>query len=276
MYIASAIDASRDNQVTLWDDEDEFFYDVLHAEGRGSMRLKVRSMVGLIPLFAVAAVDSNALRNPEEFGARIDWFVEQRPALAETLRRLRERNVDGGMMLSLCRDDKLVPILRRMLNEDEFLYHLSVEYVPGESNSGMFGGNSNWRGPIWMPVNYLLIESLRRYHQFYGDDLKVECPTGSGRLLNLDEVADELARRLISVFTRDEHGRRAVFGDNETFQRDPNWCDYIPFYEYFHGDNGRGVGACHQTGWTALVATLIQEQGERRSSPARVDVLGAR
>jgi hypothetical protein len=145
-------------------------------------------------------------------------------------------------------------------------YHLTVAYMPAESDSGMFGGNSNWRGPIWMPVNYLLIESLRRYHRFYGDDLTVECPTGSGRLLSLDQVADELSRRLIGIFTRDEQGRRAVFGENETFQRDPHWRDCIPFYEYFHGDTGRGVGASHQTGWTALVASLLQEQGERRSS----------
>jgi hypothetical protein len=140
----------------------------------------------------------------------------------------------------------------------------------------MFGGNSNWRGPIWMPVNYLLIESLRKYHRFYGDDLTVECPTGSGRLLNLDQVADELSQRLINIFTQDERGQRAVFGDNATFQRDPQWCNYIPFHEYFHGDTGRGVGASHQTGWTALVASLLQEQGERRSSAAQVDTLVAR
>jgi hypothetical protein len=146
-------------------------------------------------------------------------------------------------------------------------HHLSVEYMPAESNSGMFGGTQR-RGPIWMLVNHLLIDSLRRYYHFYGEDFKVECPTGSGRFLNLDQVADELSRRLINIFARDEQGRRAVFGDNETFQRDPHWCDYIPFYEYVHGDTGSGVGASHQTGWTALVASLLQEQGERRTSAA--------
>jgi len=299
MYIAAAMEGIREGQTPLWDDEDKFFYDVLHAEGRGSMRLKVRSMVGLIPLYAVATIDLNPLRKADEFRRRIDWFVDQRPALAETLRQLRERNESGGMMLSLCRSDKLVPMLQRMLDEGEFLspygvralsrvyaeqpyrfdvgeHHLSVEYLPGESNSGMFGGNSNWRGPIWMPVNYLLVESLRKYYRFYGDDLKVECPTGSGRMLNLDEVADELSRRLIGIFSRDEQGRRAVFGGNEMFQRDPHWCDYIPFYEYFHGDTGRGVGASHQTGWTALVASLLQEQGERRSTSAETGELVAR
>ncbi len=181
----------------------------------------------------------------------------------------------------------MLPISRYLLDEAEFLspygvralsrYHAEhpytmhvddveyrVDYMPAESNSGMFGGNSNWRGPIWMPVNYLIVESLRRYYLYYGDEVKLECPTGSGRYLTLDRVADELSQRLIHIFTRDEHGRRAFFGDVEYFQNDPHWRDYILFYEYFHGDNGRGVGASHQTGWTGLVASLIQEQGERR------------
>ncbi len=188
----------------------------------------------------------------------------------------------------MCREEQLLPISRYLLDESEFLspygvralsrYHAEhpyiltvsgveyrVDYMPAESNSGMFGGNSNWRGPIWMPVNYLLIESLRRYYLYYGDEVTLECPTGSGRYLTLDKVADELSQRLIHNFTRDDQGRRAVFGDVEYFQSDPHWRDYIPFYEYFHGDSGRGVGASHQTGWTGMVASLIQEQGERRT-----------
>jgi len=146
-----------------------------------------------------------------------------------------------------------------------------VDYMPAESNSGMFGGNSNWRGPIWMPVNYLLVESLRRYYLYYGDEVTLECPTGSGRYLTLDKVADELSQRLMHIFTRDERGQRGVFGDVAYFQNDPHWRDYIPFFEYFHGDNGRGVGASHQTGWTGLVASPIQEQGERRQQQQNIE-----
>jgi hypothetical protein len=191
-------------------------------------------------------------------------------------------------LLALVRGHRMKRVLSRLLDETEFLsrygvralsrHHAEhpyvfeaggqrymVEYLPGESTSGLFGGNSNWRGPIWFPVNYLIIEALEQFHHYYGDDFKVESPTGSGTYLTLKEIADDISQRLISIFTRDPEGRRAVFGDNETFQRDPQWRDYVPFYEYFHGDNGRGVGASHQTGWTGLVAQLIQQQGEQRS-----------
>ncbi len=228
--------------------------------------------------------EPQVLRNEAEFNQRIHWFVQRRPELAGVLNRMLQRRAGNRRMLSFCREEQLLPLSRYLLDESEFLspygvralsrYHAEhpyvltvdgveyrVDYVPAESNTGMFGGNSNWRGPIWMPVNYLLVESLRRYYLYYGDEVTIECPTGSGRYLTLDKVADELSQRLIHIFTRDDQGRRAVFGDVEYFQSDPHWRDYIPFYEYFHGDTGRGVGASHQTGWTGLVASLIQEQG---------------
>jgi len=238
-------------------------------------------------VYAVLTFEPLVLRNWAEFYQRIQWFVQRRPELSEVLKRMLQRGKGDRFMLSFCREEQLLPISRYLFDESEFLspygvralsrYHAEhpysltvsgveyrVDYMPAESNSGMFGGNSNWRGPIWMPVNYLLVESLRRYYLYYGDEVTLEFPTGSVRHLTLDLVADELSQRLIHIFTRDQHGRRAVFGDVEYFQNDAHWRDYIPFYEYFHGDNGRGVGASHQTGWTGLVASLIQEQGERR------------
>jgi hypothetical protein len=287
MYITAAMQNIGEENISLWDNEDQFFYDVLRSPSHRGLSLKIRSMVGLIPVYAVMTFEPVALRNWADFYQRIHWFVQRRPELSEVLKRMLQRGKGDRFMLSFCREAQLLPISRYLLNESEFLspygvralsrYHAEhpytltisgveyrVDYIPAESNSGMFGGNSNWRGPIWMPVNYLLVESLRRYYLYYGDDVTLECPTGSGRYLTLDKVADELSQRLIHIFTRDEHERRAVFGDVEYFQNDPHWRDYILFYEYFHGDNGRGVGASHQTGWTALVATLIQEQGERR------------
>ena len=287
MYITSAMQNIGEENISLWDKQDEFFYDVLRFPSQGGMMLKVRSLVGLIPVYAVLTFEPLVLRNWAGFYQRIQWFVQRRPELAEVLRRMLQRGTADRFMLSFCREEQLLPISRYLLDESEFLspygvralsrYHAEhpyvltvsgveyrVDYMPAESNSGMFGGNSNWRGPIWMPVNYLLIESLRRYYLYYGDEVTLECPTGSGRYLTLDKVADELSQRLIHIFTRDDQGRRAVFGDEEYFQSDPHWRDYIPFYEYFHGDSGRGVGASHQTGWTGLVASLIQEQGERR------------
>ncbi len=287
MYITSAMQNIGEENISLWDNQDDFFYDVLRFPSHGGLSLKVRSMVGLIPVYAVLTFEPLVLRNWAEFYQRIQWFVQRRPELSEVLKRMLQRGKGDRFMLSFCREEQLLPISRYLFDESEFLspygvralsrYHAEhpysltvsgveyrVDYMPAESNSGMFGGNSNWRGPIWMPVNYLLVESLRRYYLYYGDEVTLEFPTGSGRHLTLDLVADELSLRLIHIFTRDEHGRRAVFGDVEYFQNDPHWRDYIPFYEYFHGDNGRGVGASHQTGWTGLVASLIQEQGERR------------
>jgi hypothetical protein len=287
IYITSAMQNIGEDKISLWDNQDQFFYDVLRFPSHGGLSLKVRSMVGLIPAYAVLTFEPVVLRNWAEYYQRIQWFVQRRPELSGVLTRMLQRGKGDRFMLSFCREEQLLPISRYLLDESEFLspygvralsrYHAEhpytmnvhgveyrVDYMPAESNSGMFGGNSNWRGPIWMPVNYLLIESLRRYYLYYGDEITLECPTGSGRYLTLDKVADELSQRLINIFTRDEHGRRAVFGDVEYFQNDPHWRDYITFYEYFHGDTGRGVGASHQTGWTGLVASLIQEQGERR------------
>jgi hypothetical protein len=238
-------------------------------------------MVGLIPLFAVTTIEPALLAELPEFASRLEWFLEHRPQLAQWVSRWQEPGLGARRLLALCRGHRMKRVLRRMLDETEFLsdygvralsryhadhpyvlevegLHYTVDYQPADSNSGLFGGNSNWRGPIWMPVNYLIIESLQQFHHYYGDDFKIECPTGSGQYLTLSQVADELSRRLVRMFARDDNGRRAVFGANERFQRDEHWRDYLLFYEYFHGDNGAGVGASHQTGWTGLVAKLLQ------------------
>ncbi len=252
-------------------------------------------MVGLIPLYAVTTIEPALLEQLPEFRQRLEWFLEHRPHLASLVSRWQEPGSGERRLLAICRGHRMKRVLKRMLDETEFLspygvralsrvhaehpYVLeaggarySVDYQPAESNSGLFGGNSNWRGPIWMPVNYLLIESLQQFHHYYGDDFKVECPTGSGQYLTLSEIADELSRRLIRIFARDTEGRRAVFGGQEYFQRDEHWRDYVPFHEYFHGDNGAGVGASHQTGWTGVIAKLIQQQGERASRVGEVVV----
>lgn len=293
LYIAEALNNIGGEGISLWNDEDEFFYDVLNIDGpQGALLLpmKVRSMVGLIPLFAVTTVEPDLLDMLPDFYRRLRWFLRARPTIATLVARWQEE----GMMkerhlLALVRGHRMKRVLRCMLDESEFLspygvralskYHAehpyvfeaggqkyTVEYLPGESTSGLFGGNSNWRGPIWFPVNYLIIEALEQFHHYYGDDFKVESPTGSGQYMTLKEIAEDISQRLISIFTRDNQGRRAVFGDNEKFQTDPYWRDYVPFHEYFHGDSGRGVGASHQTGWTGLVAKLIQQQGEQRET----------
>src|SRR5207248_2928957 len=219
-----------------------------------------------------------------EFKARLEWFLEHRPHLASLVSRWHEPGMEERRLLALVRGHRMKRLLKRMLDPQEFLgdygirgiskYHaehpytyyvngavFSVQYDPGESSSGLFGGNSNWRGPIWFPINYLLIETLQKFHHYYGDDFLVECPTGSGQKLTLRQIADQLSCRLTHIFLRDQDGRRPVFGSIETFQADPHWRDYPLFYEYFHGDTGRGVGACHQTGWTALVAKLLEQTG---------------
>ncbi len=288
LYIAHAMNNIGNEGISLWDEQDEFFYDVLHLGPHHNVPLKVRSLVGLIPLFAVSVINPHKLDKLPGFKERLEWFLENRPHLAALVSRWQEPGAGETRLMAIVRGSRMKRVLRRMLDESEFLseygvralsrYHLDtpytfdidghrheVRYLPAESDSGMFGGNSNWRGPIWMPVNYLLIEALREFHRYYGDDFKVECPTGSGQMLTLNEIADELCHRLAHIFLRDDAkaGRRAVFGDNEHFQDDPHWRDYIAFYEYFHGDNGSGVGASHQTGWTALVASLIQEYTTR-------------
>jgi hypothetical protein len=249
--------------------------------------MKIHSMVGLIPLFAVTTIEPAVLERLPDFRRRLEWFLDHRPDLASLVSRWQEPGLGDRRLLAITRGHRMKRVLRRMLDETEFLstygvralsrWHLdqpytlgiagtvySVEYQPAESNSGLFGGNSNWRGPIWFPVNYLIVESLQQFHHYYGDDFLVECPTGSGKFLTLNGIATELSRRLASLFVRDAQGRRAVFGDQELFQSDPHWRDLIPFHEYFHGDTGRGVGASHQTGWTALVAKLLDTEGRHR------------
>jgi hypothetical protein len=286
LYIAAAMNNIGGEGIGLWDEQDEFFYDVLHLPNGENRSLKVRSMVGLIPLYAVTTIEPELLDKLPEFKSRLEWFLEHRPHMASLVSRWQEPGMGERRLLAICRGHRMKRVLRRMLDENEFLspygvralsrYHAenpyrldadgvryTIDYQPAESNSGLFGGNSNWRGPIWFPVNYLLIESLQQFHHYYGDDFKVECPTGSGQYLTLREIADELSQRLMQIFVRDRRGRRAVFGWHEDFQDDPHWRDYLPFYEYFHGDNGAGVGASHQTGWTGVIAKLIQQQGER-------------
>jgi hypothetical protein len=273
--------------VGLWDEGDQFYYDELDLPDGRMIRLKVRSMVGLIPLFAVETLEPELLERLPDFDRRLRWFLDHRPELAKLVSRWHEPGRGERRLLSLLRGHRMKRLLRRALDETEFLsdygvralsrahrdhpyvfacggQRLAVSYVPGESDSGLFGGNSNWRGPIWFPVNYLIIESLQKFYHYYGDDFKVECPTGSGRLLTLKEVAQELTRRLTRIFLRDEHGRRAVFGRYEKLQNDPHFRDHVLFYEYFHGDTGHGVGASHQTGWTGLVAKLLQPRRPER------------
>ena len=284
VYICEAMNNLGGQRIELWDREDGFYYDVLHYDDGKSIRLKVRSMVGLIPLFAVETLDPNVVEKLPGFKRRMQWFMENRPGLSEHIET--QTTEDGPRrFLSLVNRHRLKRVLGYMLDEKEFLspfgiralsrYHLDhpyrlpvngmeyrVDYEPAESSTGLFGGNSNWRGPIWLPVNYLLIESLQKFHFFLGDNYKVECPTGSGQLANLWDIAGQISQRLTGIFLRDESGRRPVFGGTEKFQTDEHWRDLIPFHEYFHGDNGAGIGASHQTGWTALIAKLIQQYGE--------------
>lgn len=266
----------------LWDDKDHFYYDWLMLPDGERMPLRLRSIVGLIPLFAVEVLEEELLSRLPTFTRSMQWYLAHRPKLASLVSRLDERGVAKRRLISMARAFRMKRVLERLLDESEFLSPFGVRalsrahldhpyvfekdgfrsaetYLPGESDSGMFGGNSNWRGPIWMPVNYLIIESLRKFDAFYGDGFRVECPKGSGNMLSLREIADDLCNRLTRIFLRDHQGRRAVFDGYETLQNDPHFRDYIWFHEYFHGDNGRGVGASHQTGWTGLIANLIDE-----------------
>ncbi len=280
VHIASAM-----NTLGLWDEEDGFYYDVLHRPGQDEILLKIRSMVGLIPLFAVESFAPELLEKFPAFTRRLEWFIDHRPDITAGVACMRTPGVAGRRFFSIVDPQKLRRIARRLLDETEFLsphgiralsrahrdqpYMLQVDgmsfgvsYEPAESSSGLFGGNSNWRGPIWFPVNYLLIESLQKFHHYLGDSFQVEFPSGSGRQLNLAEVARELSRRLSSIFLRDQDGRRPAFGGSTRQQRDPHFRDYLLFHEYFDGDDGSGVGASHQTGWTGLVAKLLQQSGE--------------
>jgi hypothetical protein len=280
LYIAGAMANVGDAGINLWDEEDEFFYDVLHTPDNKRLKMKVRSMVGLIPLFAVEVLDEEIFRSMPEFTKRLEWFLKNRPDLANLISRWGEKGKNERHLLSLLRGHRMKCLLKRMLDEKEFLsdfgiralskahsipykFHLDgsdfdVKYTPGEGETTLFGGNSNWRGPVWFPVNFLLIESLQRFHHYYGDDFKVEHPTGSGNMKTLKEIARDLSERMVNIFRKNKSGRRPVFGQYEKMQTDPEFSNHLLFYEYFHGDNGRGVGATHQTGWTGLVAKLIQ------------------
>lgn len=291
LYIAGAMASMGDKAFGLWDDEDSFYYDALKLPGTGSVKLKVRSIVGLIPLFAVEVLDHRLFDEAPEFTKRLKWFLKNRPDLADLVSRWEDKNEGEKHLLSLLRGHRMKKILERMLDENEFLSEygirslskvyeqhpyqfdlngtlLEVGYSPAESPIGMFGGNSNWRGPVWMPVNYMIIESLQRFHYYYGDDFKIECPTGSGQYMSLIEVADFLTKRVIKLFTKDENGRRPFNGSYDKLQHDTAFSNYILFYEYFDGDNGRGAGASHQTGWTGLIAKLLQP---RRDAPGTVN-----
>ncbi|CAN1210157.1 MGH1-like glycoside hydrolase domain-containing protein [Tumidithrix helvetica PCC 7403] len=291
LYIADAMNKVGDNHTELWDEADGFFYDVLHLPNGEQLKLKVRSMVGLIPLFAIQTLEPDLLNQLPDFKRRVEWFIQHRPDLAHNVACIEAEGMKARRLLAICDRQKLERILKKMLDESEFLgdygiraiskFHSShpyiwetngnqyrVDYEPAESTSGLFGGNSNWRGPVWMPVNFLIIESLQKFHHYFGDDFKVEYPTGSGKMLTLWEVSVELSRRLIDIFLKNPTGNRPVYGGQAQFQTDPNWKDLVLFYEYFHGDNGAGIGASHQTGWTGLVAKLIQQSSEYgRSTP---------
>jgi hypothetical protein len=282
LFIAHAMNNVAGGGIQLWDEEDGFFYDVLHMPDGTSAPMKVRSMVGLIPLFAVDNLEPSVLERFPGFVKRMRWLLENRPEFAQHIASIDDKGVGERRLLSVVNREKLVRVLRRMLDEDEFLSPFGVralsrvhkdhpyiatiggvthrvDYEPGDSSSGLFGGNSNWRGPVWFPVNYLIIEALQKYHHYYGDELRVECPTRSGNWMTLWEVACELSRRITSLFLRDAEGHRPADGGHVRAVEDPNFRDLVTFYEYFHGDTGAGLGASHQTGWTALVAKLLQQ-----------------
>ena len=280
-WIAGSMDRPGDNADELWDENEGFFYDLLHLPDGQALRLKTNSMVGLLPLCAATVIEERHVRKFPRITQQAAEFLRRRPALHAAMHPPDRVGMHGRRLLAICNEDKLRRILWRMLSEERFLgptgirslsrWHLdhpytfnvkgeryTVQYQPGESQTGMFGGNSNWRGPVWFPINVLIIRSLVEYYRYYGDSFQVECPTGSGNMMNLWQVACELARRLTSTFLRDANGRRPVYGSTEKFQRDPHFRDLILFYEYFHGDNGAGIGASHQTGWTGLAGPLLQ------------------
>jgi hypothetical protein len=298
LYIAEAM--TDIGGVELWDAEDEFFFDVLDLPDGRRVPLKIDSIVGLIPLFAVETLDEELIKKLPNFNRRMKWFLEHRPKLASLVSHWNIPGVGNRKLLSLLRGHRMKCVIQKIVDETMFLsdygvralsqrlrdkpyvfdyagQRLTIDYEPGESTTALFGGNSNWRGPIWFPINFLLIESLQKFHHYYGDDFKIECPTGSNNKMNINQIAEEITRRLISIFQRDERGRRAVFGQYEKMQSDPHFQDYLWFHEYFHGDSGRGVGASHQTGWTGLVAKLIQPRrtdapikGRGRKGPNRL------
>jgi hypothetical protein len=275
----------------MWDEEDGFFYDVLRLPNGQAQRLKVRSMVGLLPLCATTVFEGELLAKYPVLRERYQWFLESRPEISAAIHDPGKPGMAGRRLGSILDQTKLRRVLAKMLDENEFLspyglrslsrYHADhpyvmhvggqeyrVSYLPAESDTGMFGGNSNWRGPIWMPVNALIIRALLHYYLYYGDDFTVECPTGSGRLMNLYQVAEEIGRRLANMFLKDKDGRRPIYGGTRKFQEDPHWRDLVLFYEYFHGDNGAGLGASHQTGWTGVIARIMHLFATTRAEQA--------
>jgi hypothetical protein len=279
LWIASSM-THMGGDVGMWDEEDGFFYDVLRLPNGQAQRLKVRSMVGLLPLCAATTFDGKLIQQYPELGERLFRFLDARPEVRAAIHDPAKEGVNGRRLASIVDETKLRRILAKMLDEKEFLSEFGIRslsrfhekqpyifraggqeyrvgYLPGESDTGMFGGNSNWRGPIWMPVNGLLIRALLQYYTYYGNDFQVECPTGSGRMMTLYQVAEEIARRLANMFLKDKNGQRPVYGGSQKFQEDPHWRDLILFYEYFHGDNGAGLGASHQTGWTGIIARIM-------------------
>ena len=291
LYIAAAINGADHSTFSLYDETDGFFYDVLNLSDGSRVPMKFRSAVGLIPLFAVQTIEQSQLDSMKGFTRRMNWFIDNRQDLTQNVASMRERGKNERLLMSLMDITQLRSVLKYMLDEDEFLsphgirsvskiydgkpYSLtidgqtySIDYEPAESTTGLFGGNSNWRGPVWMPLNFLMIESLQKYHYYLGDEFTVEFPTRSGNMMTLWDVSQELSKRLASIFKRDEQtGLRPVHGGVDKFQHDPNFNEYVWFYEYFNGDNGAGVGASHQTGWTGLVAKLMQQTGEYDKHP---------
>lgn len=285
LRIAHAMSSSQERGHSLWDEQDGFFYDVL-TDSHGNMTpLRVRSLVGLLSLLPVETIDNEILETMPVFKRRMEWFLSKKAALSCAIEKMQQNDGKERYLMSLLTHDRIKSVLRYMLDENEFLSpygirsiskihkdhpfvlaeckdHFQVDYEPAESRVGLFGGNSNWRGPIWIPMNFLIIESLQKYHHYYGNSLQVEMPTGSGHFMNLWDVAAELSKRIIKIFTLDENEKRAVFGPYEPYSQDPHWKELILFHEYYHGDTGMGLGASHQTGWSALVAKLIQQSGK--------------
>jgi hypothetical protein len=290
VWIAAAMNPPDGD--SLWDEQDGFYYDVMRMPDGSTQQLRVRSLVGLLPLCAATVIEPEMLERVPELLARFEAFVEEYKDSIPALAQRPGPSVEDRRMSGLVGEQRLRRILAIMLDESEFLgphgiraisrYHAEhpyifdiagqefrVDYEPAESSTGMFGGNSNWRGPVWFPMNIIILRALRQLHKYYGENLKVECPTGSGNEMNLLEVSEEIGRRLASIFLRGEDGRRPVFGGIEPFQSDPNWNELLLFHEYFHGDNGAGLGASHQTGWTGLVAVLFAQAGRASAQTGR-------
>jgi hypothetical protein len=293
VYIAHSMNDRRDPKNSLWDEQDGFFYDHLISRNHEPFPVRARTMVGFVPMFGASTVPADTFDRYPDFQRRRDWFIRHRPDLIDSVEPMVVPGANNTLILGLVRPDQLRRMLAYMLDENEFLsphgvrsvsrYHQDhplvlslagqecrLDYEPGESRTNLFGGNSNWRGPIWLPVNFLILLALKQYHLYYGDSFQVECPTGSGKMKTLNQVADELAGRLANIFLRDQAGKRPVFGSCSLFNTDPHWRDLIPFHEYFHGDTGRGCGASHQTGWTGLIAQILIGLHENSTSTRRI------